>query len=179
VDWHPLDVIRWQELNVDLTGVETESEALRRVNEMMVSTVTTSEGRLIAARIVITGTTSLHGSFHRDAQHWRAQLLADAQDQGMEALWIERIKIATAPVYDVAQLAERDALTKIVVENLDEARAKLSALPPDIEEMLGVLPPEVRSEVAAEWGENQRSAVLNDVRAIILDALETKGGQTA
>jgi len=105
-------------------------------------------------------------------------LLAKAQDHGAEALWIERIKIATAPVYDVSQLAERDALTKIVVENLNEARVKLVSLPPEIEEMFGVLPPEIRSEVAEEWGENQRSAVLNDVRAIILDALGTKGGQT-
>ena len=46
-----------------------------------------------------------------------------------------------------------------------------------IEEMLGVLPPEVRSEVEAEWDEPQRGAVLNDVRAIILDALGTRGGQ--
>jgi hypothetical protein len=83
--------------------------------------------------------------------------------------WEIPVKIATAPVYDVSQLAERDALTKIVVENLDEARVELVSLPPEIEEMLGVLPPEVRSEVAEEWGENQRSAVLNDVRAIILD----------
>jgi hypothetical protein len=40
-----------------------------------------------------------------------------------------------------------------------------------------VLPPEVRREVEAEWSEDQRSAVLNDIRAIILDALGTKGGQ--
>ena len=92
VEWHPLDIVRWEELNVDLTGVETESEALRRVNEVMGHTVTKAEGRLVAARIIITGTTSLHGSLHRDAQQWRAQLLANAQDHGTEALWVERIK---------------------------------------------------------------------------------------
>jgi len=92
-------------------------------------------------------------------------------------VWIERIKIATTPVYDVAQLVERDALTKIVVESLDQAQNELRTLPAEIEEMLGVLPPEVRREVEAEWGRDQRSAVLNDVRAIILDALGTKGGQ--
>ena len=53
-------------------------------------------------------------------------------------------------------------------KEVDEAR---------YDEMLGVLPPEVRSEVEAEWGKDQRSAVLNDVRAIILDALGTKRGQ--
>jgi DNA repair exonuclease SbcCD nuclease subunit len=177
VDWQTLDVVRWQELTVDLSGVENDSEALRRVGEAMDNAVIAAEGRLVAARIVITGTTSLHGSLHRDVQRWRAELLAKAQDQGAEAIWIERIEVSTAPVYDVAQLVERDALTKIVVESLDQAHNELGTLPTEIQEMLGVLPPEVRREVEAEWSEDQRSAVLNDVRAIILDALGTKGGQ--
>lgn len=179
VDWHPLDVVRWQELKVDLTGIENDSDALRRVSEAMDHAVTAADGRLVAARIVITGPTSLHGSLHRDVQRWRAEFLAKAQDQGADAIWIERIKIATAPVYDVAKLIERDALTKIVVESLDQARDELPTLPAEIEEMLGVLPPEVRKEVEAEWGEGQRSAVLSEVRAIILDALGTKGGQAS
>ncbi len=178
-DWQTLDVIRWQEVNVDCTGVENEPEVLHRVSEAMINAVTAAEGRLLAARILITGATSLHGSLHRNSQHWRAEILARAQDQGAEAIWIERIKIATAPVYDVTQLAERDSLTKVVVENLDEVQDRLPTLPPEIEEMFGVLPPEVRSEVEAEWGEDLRSAVLNDVRAIILDTLGTKGGQTS
>jgi len=177
VDWQTLDVVRWEELTVDLSGIEIDAEALRRVGEAMENAVTAAEGRLVAARIVITGTTPLHGSLHRDVQRWRAELLAQAQDQGADAVWIERIKIATTPVYDVAQLVERDALTKIVVESLDQAQNELRTLPAEIEEMLGVLPPEVRREVEAEWGRDQRSAVLNDVRAIILDALGTKGGQ--
>ncbi|MEQ2007015.1 MAG: DNA repair exonuclease [Limisphaerales bacterium] len=176
-EWRNLDVVRWQELNVDFTGVESEEEAFRRVGDVLGKAVTAAEGRLVAARMVIIGTTSLHGSLHRDAQHWRAQFLARAQDQGAEAIWIERIKMATAPVYEIAQLAERDALTRIVVENLDAAHDHQIALPTEIEEMLGVLPPELRSEVEAEWSGDQRTAVLSDVRAIILDSLATKGGQ--
>ena len=178
-EWHDLDVLRWQELNVDLTGSDQEKEALHRVSAAMENAVAEAEGRLVAARIILTGTTSLHGSLHRDEQRWRAELLAKAQDQGADAVWIERIKIATTPVYDVNQLAERDALTKIVLENLNEAHETMATLPAEIVDMLDVLPPEVRKEVEAEWGEDQRREVLNDVRAIILDALATKGGQDA
>lgn len=176
---HPLDVIRWQELKVDLTGIDSDSEALRRVSEEMDKTVTAAEGRLVAARIVLTGSTSLHGSFHREVHRWRAEILARAQEHGADAIWIERIRISTAPVYDVAKLVERDALTKLVVESLDRAHSELPTLPAEIEEMLGVLPPEVRSEVEAEWSEGRRGAVLEDVRAIILDALGTRGGQAS
>jgi DNA repair protein SbcD/Mre11 len=178
-EWRDLDVVRWNELKVDLTGIDEEAGALTRTSEAMGNAVANADGRLVAARIVLTGTTSLHGSLHRDDQRWHAEILARAQDQGAEALWIERIRIATTPVYDVAQLVQRDALTRIVVENLDQAHANLEVLPPEIGEMLAVLPPEVRHEVEVEWSSEQRNAVLDDVRAVILEALGTKGGETS
>jgi DNA repair exonuclease SbcCD nuclease subunit len=175
-EWRTLDVLRWQELNVDLTGCDEEKEALRRSSTAMATAVADAEGRLVAARIVLSGATPLHGSLHRDQHRWRAELLARAQDQGSEAIWIERIKIATTPVYDVAQLAERDVLTKTVLESLNQTDETMPILPAEIVDMLDVLPPEIRKESEAEWGEGQRQVVLNDVRAIILDALGTQGG---
>ena len=124
VEWHDLDVVRWQVLEIDLTGVTEESEALSRVTKSMASAVSEAEGRLVAARVVFTGATPLHGSLHRETHRWRAELLGRAEDQGEEAIWIERIKISTSPVYDLAQLAERDALTKIVLETLEQARVE-------------------------------------------------------
>ena len=179
VEWRELDVVRWQVLEIDLAGVTEETEALSRTSRAMADAVSEAEGRLVAARIVFTGATPLHGSLHRDANHWRAELLGRAQDQGDEAIWIERIKISTSPVYDLAQLAERDALTKIVLETLEQARIEPENFPDEIKEILDVLPPEVRSDVESDWGESHRATAIEDVRAIILDALETKGGQTA
>ena len=176
LEWHDLDVVRWQVLEIDLAGVTEESEALSRVTKSMASAVSEAEGRLVAARVVFTGATPLHGSLHRETHHWRAELLGRVQDQGEETIWIERIKVSTTPVYDLAQLAERDALATIVLETLEQARVEPENLPDEIKEMLDVLPPEVRSEVESDWGESQRVTVMEDVRAIILDALGTKGG---
>jgi DNA repair exonuclease SbcCD nuclease subunit len=177
VEWRSLDVVRWEELNVDLSGIETETEATRLVSEAMGKAVTSAEGRLVAARIILSGTTQLHGSLHRNDEHWNAQFLASAQDHGAEAIWIERIKVSTSPVYDIAQLAERDALTKIVVSNLNETDHQPILLPTEIQEMLDILPLEVRTQVEEELKGEQRATVLSDVRAIILDALATNGGQ--
>ncbi len=175
-EWRVLDVVRWQEIAIDLVGCDDESEALRRASAAMTDAVAAAEGRLVAARLVLSGATPLHGSLHRDQQHWRAELQARAQDQGDEAIWIECVKMATTPVYDVAQLAERDALTGTVVESLNQAQESMSNLPAEITEMWGVLPPELRQRAEAEWDEDQRQAVLNDLRAIIIDALGTQGG---
>jgi len=179
VEWRDLDVVRWQLLNIDLAGVTEESEALGRVTKSMASAVSEAEGRLVAARIMFTGATPLHGSLHRETYRWQAELLGRAQDHGEDAIWIERIKVLTSPVYDLAQLAERDALTKIVLETLGQATLEPGSLPGDIIDMLGVVPPEVRSEVESDWTGDHSVSVLEDVRAIILDALGTKGGQTS
>lgn len=176
-EWRDLDVVRWQLLEVDLAGVTEESEALGRVTKSMSKAVSDAEGRLVAARIVFTGATPLHGSLHRETHRWRAELLGRAQDQGEESIWIEKIRIMTSPVYDLAQLAERDALTKVVLETLEEAKIEPGTLPDDIKDMLEILPPELRSEVESDWEESQRAIAMEDVRAIILDALGTKGGQ--
>ena len=178
-NWHTLDVVRWRALEVDLGGADKEIEALQRIRESLSAAVSDAEGRLVATRITLTGATSLNGAFHRDAQRLRAEVLALAQDFGEESVWIERIKTATSAVYDLRQLAERDALTKIVLETLNEATQGLEALPDDVTEMLGVLPPEVRTEVEGEWDAEVRAGLIDEVRAIILEALETGGGQAA
>lgn len=176
-EWRDLDVVRWQSVEVPLAGVENEAGAIKGIREALSGAVAAAEGRLLATRIHLTGATALHGSLHRDAQHWRAQVQALAQDFGEESVWLERLRVGTRPVYDLAELAARDALTKTVLETLETATHDLPALPDDITEMLDVLPPELRAEVAAEWDPDQRLALMEEVRAIILEALQTKGGK--
>lgn len=174
-DWQTLDVVRWAIVEVDLSGAEEEREALQCIRAALSASVESAEGRLVAARVHLTGATPLHGGLHKNNQHWMAQLRAVAQDFGEESLWIERMSLATTPIYDIAQLAERDALTGTVLKALEQATHGLDALPADILEMLEVLPTELRSEVENDREVSQRDQLMGDVRAIILEALATKG----
>jgi DNA repair exonuclease SbcCD nuclease subunit len=179
VERRTLDVVRWQDVPVVLEQVEREAEATQRIREALADAVKMAEDRLLAARVTLTGASPLHGSLHRETQRWRAEILGIAQDFGEAVVWIEQIKVATSPVYDLSQLAERDALTKIVLETLEQATHDLDDLPDDIVEMLNVLPLDVRAEVEGEWETDQRAALMSDVRAIILESLQTKGGTVA
>ncbi|MEI7701445.1 MAG: DNA repair exonuclease, partial [Planctomycetia bacterium] len=176
VEWRTLDVVRWQDVQVNLDGVEKEIAAFQRIRKALTEAFEEAEGRLLAARITLTGASPLHGSLHREGQRWRAEILGIAQDFGEDAVWIEQVKVATSPVYDLCELAERDSLTKIVLETLGNATHELSDLPDDIVEMLNVLPAEVRAEVESEWLTDQRTSLMSDVRAIILESLQTTGG---
>ncbi|MCU0587831.1 MAG: DNA repair exonuclease [Syntrophobacteraceae bacterium] len=176
VERRELDVVRWRMLEIDLAGASQPPEVLSRASRVMAGAVAEAEGRRVAARLVLKGATSLHGSLHRDSHRWKAELLGRAQELGEDVLWIERIQVGTSPVYDLEPLAERDALTRIVLETLKEAVLEPGALPVDIQDMLGVLPGEVRSDIEGQCQGAEGAAILEDVRAIILEGLGTKGG---
>jgi DNA repair protein SbcD/Mre11 len=179
VEWRSLDVVRWEVLEVDLAGIESERDVMGRIRESIASAVDGAEDRLVAARIVLLGATPLHGLLHWETQRFRAEVLALSQDFGEEAVWIEQVKIKTTPVYDLEELKERDVLTKTVLEALEQDAGELTDLPPEVNDMLGVLPAEIRSEMDAEWQAEARAEILEDVRAIVLEALQTKGGEEA
>ncbi len=177
-EFRPLDMVRWQVIEVDLIGIDQEGEVLNRLSEQLRQAVNEAGERLLAVRIVFTGATSLHGGLHREAAQWRANCIVCAQQCG-QAMWIEEVKLRTSPTYDVADLASRDSLTGIVVSTLGVADHGTLEMPEEIMTMLDLLPPALRTEVESEWTGEGRHALLEDVRAIILEALATKGGEAA
>jgi hypothetical protein len=175
VEFRELDSVRWASLNIDLSGVSAEPEALRVAETALTEAVKAADGRLVACRVVVSGATSLHGSLHREQDRWRAELLGKAQDHGEAVVWVEKIVFRTTPIYDVAELGKRDDLTRVVLESFTRDHSALE-LPDDVKEMMSLLPPEVRIELEEEWAESL-GTVMADVRSIILDGLSTRGGQ--
>lgn len=178
VDWCELDVVRWEVVEVDLADVDEEMEILRRIRVGLSDAIDHAGGRLLAARVSLSGACPLHGLLLRETSRFRAETAAIAQDFGTDAIWIEQVKVATTPVYDLGIMADRDALTKTVLETLETATHQAETLPADILEMIKVLPSELQIEVEDEWDPSQRSALLEDVRSIILETLRTKGDPT-
>jgi hypothetical protein len=86
------------------------------------------------------------------------------------------VRLATAPCYTLEALKARDDLTRIVLESLEAAAHGELALPDEARAMLDRLPdPEVRPALLAELAEANRAALLDDVRAILLEALRATG----
>jgi len=176
----PLDVVRWERLEIDLTGADAQDEALARVTDALGAACDAADGRLLAVRLVLTGNTPLHGPLARDLPGWRAQCLARGQVAGGDRVWIEELELGTRPIYDLKQLAERDDLTRILLEGLDEAAAPACAhapgTPAEIRDLLGIVPGEIRTELEVALGAEQRSVLLGEVRALLLESLRHSGG---
>ena len=173
----PLDVLRWARLEVDLSDVETQDQALARVDDALAAALDEADGRLLAARLMLTGNTKLHGALARDLPTWRAQCQARGQIIGGDRIWIEELESTTAPVYDLTQLAERDELTRILLSSLEEAGASALETPAEVRDLLSLLPAELRHVTEDSLDRQGRPALIAEVRALLLESLRRSGGE--
>jgi DNA repair protein SbcD/Mre11 len=188
----PLDLVRWQRISVDLSAADRVDQApsnqppshqprfdqaISLIGDALRAALPTADGRLLAVRITLSGATALHGKLKRNQPRLRAECIAQGQMIAPDELWIEEIEIDTMPRYQLAELGARDDLTRIVLETLDGALAGELDLPADAQDALKQLPADIRTDIEADLAPAARAALLGDVRAIVLEALQARGGQ--
>lgn len=138
--WRPLDVARWAVISVNLTGITTMEELVMHTRMLLADSEADADGRLLAARVLFSGTTALHGMLCSHPDRLEAEVNGCAQDFGEGRVWIERVKLETRPLVSLADLAGRDALTQVVVNALDDVKSDAWQLPDEVTAMLAVLP---------------------------------------
>ncbi|MDZ4202839.1 MAG: DNA repair exonuclease [Gallionella sp.] len=170
-EFRALDVARWARLELDIADVDALETVHARIGDELRRAASAAEDRLLAARIVLVGATNLHSALKRDLPGLRAECINQAQ-RVPDGIWIENVEVRTSPRQSLADLAARDELTRIVLETLDQAAAGELALPGEVRDLLKILTPELREGVEAELAPQQRADLLDDVRGILLSALE-------
>ncbi len=105
-----LDAARWAHVRVDISDCEDEAEALRLIEARLGAERACAAGRPLAARLSVTGSTSLHVRLVSR----REEFEADARAIGFrisEDLWVEKLEISThAPAVTRKAPDESDAL---------------------------------------------------------------------
>ena len=88
-----------------------------------------------------------------------------------ERIWFERLRIKTKPTYDPQLLAERDDLTKLVLEALDHfTPAQIPAPVAQLSEKLKGIDSQDLQSVLATEGDDQ---LREDVTAIVLQSISS------
>jgi DNA repair exonuclease SbcCD nuclease subunit len=142
-----LDVVRWAALEVDASDCSDRDEVVDAAGAVLATAVQQAEGRLLAARLTLTGASDAHGALATDRERLEADLRSVAIELGGEALWLEKVRLATTPVVDLAGLRRRDDPLGRVARRLrelpgdDEALASLAGC---LDDLLRKLPAEVR-----------------------------------
>ena len=176
-EWHALDVARWAALEVDLSGIASMDDLIRITRANLGEALEDAADRLLAARVIFTGTTPLHGALCSHPDRLDAEVEACAQDFGEGRVWIERVKLQTRPLVSLVDLAERDGLTKVVVEALQESRSVKAELPSEVVAMLELLPGDLAEELRKDWLGESRQSLTEDACSVILERLTEKGAE--
>lgn len=163
LDFKALDVVRWGQCEVDLSGVEDTSVALQKIRTVLVEAAASASPRLLCVRLTLSGQTPLHSEFHAGKEAWRAEVVNAAQEVSDE-IWIERIRLKTQSPMDMEQLAGQSDLTAQVIEELQAM--EVSEHPSSVTDLLGKLPPVAQGEMAQSDQE-----LKENVTALVIDAL--------
>ncbi|MBC7502133.1 MAG: DNA repair exonuclease [Herminiimonas sp.] len=139
-----VDVLRWHHARVDAGDATTLADVIHacgRAFEQLLATQTDSKP--IAVRVSICGTTAAHGELFGMESQLRAEIIGQAGSIGIDRLWVEKVRIETAPLASHAQIRERsDAIAELQLL-LDEAphdEALLESLALDLQQMVGKMP---------------------------------------
>jgi exonuclease SbcD len=91
-----LDGARWAHLTVDVGDAADETELLARVAMALAAAHAESEGRALAVRVTLTGTTALHNQLVARRETLQDDLRASALHLAADC-WVEQVKIRTTP----------------------------------------------------------------------------------
>jgi DNA repair exonuclease SbcCD nuclease subunit len=111
--FEPLDVVRWLEESVDLSGANTLNDADRRVTETLESAKSANTGRLLAVRLHLQGITELTAKLPR-GEDLRDRFNGIAIDLG--EIWLERILIETLPPEATSEFPLADEIRELIAE---------------------------------------------------------------
>ena len=146
-----LDVVRWCEVDVDVSNADAMADVARRIGEAFRNLMATADpparDRLVAVRLTMRGRTPLHGRLILERGQLRDEALGQAMATAPDAVFLEKIVLATEPVLDAGTVAiRRDALADLqeILERAHTDAELASEAEAHLAEFLSALPPDVR-----------------------------------
>ncbi len=141
-----IDVVRWEQLEVDASGTEDRDEALARARAALDASVRRAAGRVVAARVVLTGACRSHEALLRSREQLTQEIRATATDRGQGLLWVEGALVATRALDGPARAAPADEATLEILRAaaaMAEDEGEIAFLLDGLAQLRAKLPPEV------------------------------------
>ena len=160
-----LDRARWAIATVDLTDVEDEAGALRRIEQAIGPEAEAADGRLLALRVRLTGSTPLHGQIAADPRRMADEIQA-AANRVHEDIWIERLRVETQDPRPAAEGALASLDLAALLEGLDQDPAFQAKAAELVAGIAGKLPGGMAADeapLAADLG-----ALLDEAQAMLV-----------
>jgi len=115
VEHHPLDVVRWVECRVPMEAVNTEQALSDAVRDALRGALDEADGRLIAARVVFEGATSMHTELQSGPARFENLVRSIGVEIDDELIWVEQVRFQTSGLRAMEDaLAEGSPLSSVL-----------------------------------------------------------------
>lgn len=182
VEERPVDVLRWSQCRIDLTGATSTDEAFDRVGRAFERELESAGGRMLAIRLQLLGKTRAHGAFVARPERWEEELRALALDRCGEAAWLEKVSFSTRPEAAPGSAAEgNEALSGLLrtLHELDGDEALTAQLVREFADLRVKLPGEIIDPDATEpldpTSLSSLKGVVEQARELLLARLAAEG----
>jgi DNA repair exonuclease SbcCD nuclease subunit len=133
VDRLLVDLLRWHIVEVDASSANEMSEVVRLVGQAFERLVgITPEKIFLSVRVCIKGKTAAHGELFGLESQLREEILGQAASQGIDRLWVEKVRLETQPLSDIGEVGER-------TDAIADLHALLSGAPEDADFLKSLL----------------------------------------
>lgn len=171
-----IDVLRWESLVVDASASITMSDVARQIGLQLESLLMVDAHVPRAVRVTLQGRSRAHGAMFGKAHELRAEVLGQIAAIGNERLWLEKVKIATQPFTNAADVGARMDAVADLEEILAEAHSDpdfLAQLRGELQPFFGKVHADVKEDVPylALAREGDFSALLRHVSPALLASL--------
>lgn len=175
-----LDVLRWSLCEVDVTNSETLDDVYEQVRATLQQALDGAEGRLVAARLVLIGTSMVHSRLHAEREHWIQEYRALATGLGGAGLWLEKVLFRTKALDPTEnQLAHDDALNGLLcgIQEREVDDTALAELANEVAPLRNKLPAAMFGDEDGydPTGQEELAAAMEDVKELLRHRLLTSG----
>lgn len=181
VEHRALDVFRWEVVTVDAAPATDSLEVVDLVRSALASRSAEADGRVLAARVIVTGSTRANVAIRRDEDRFISELRAATTDGFGETAWLEKVIVRTRAEVDLERIREEASAVGHLARRLDAIKddpKELAELAAVLSELDKKLPADLREmEGGLRLGDpSTLRTMLDDVEQMLLPRL-LEGGE--
>ena len=168
-----LDVMRWAECLVDITGCSSDATLSESITKAISDIENQNDGIPLAVRIELRGTCEIHSRLLADSEYWINQIRALISDQSAGRIWVEKILVHTQAHHEHSGTDEAFGGFLERINNIDMNKSTIDDLVNSLSDLKTKLP--LRDgdlqELFAFDDPDYCSRILSDIKAIIFERL--------
>jgi DNA repair exonuclease SbcCD nuclease subunit len=174
-----LDVLRWAVCQVNLAECGTKEAVYEQVLTAMEKEQTLADGRTLALRLRLQGSSPLHAELHARALHWTEEFRGIAASLG--DVWLEKTLFRTNRQTSLEEAVGEDTpLSGLLrsIEDLEFGADALTTLVPDLATLKAKLLPELLGEDSIfERAPEELTELREEVKELLIGKLIRHGGE--